>query len=159
MKKCLILIMALIMIVTVVGCSSQSNNVSEEKQQETEIEKEQSFMEEYIKSIDVDKRESFLVFNESTRGFCQRLEAKLEEVGFVGEFEFNPSRKEEVPAELEAVYSFQPFALFPGIYTFSDIKMMVKDSNVRLSYEGYEFYPTEYSYTDVKDIVDRVNAE
>ena len=163
MKKTIIFVMVLMMIVAVAGCFSKSNTVSEEDQQEIEIKEEtveeQSFMEDYIRSIDVDKRDSFLLYNESTKGFCQRLEAKLEEVGFEGEFEFNPSRNDEIPSELEAIYSFVPFTLFPGNYSFSDIKMTVKGSTVRLSYDGYEFYPTEYSYTDIKDMVDRVNAE
>ena len=159
MKKLLILIATLTMVMNFVGCSNQTGKVDEETKNEAIVSKEQSFMEEYIRSIDSSKRDSFLLFSESTRGFCQRLESKLSTVEFTGEYEFNPSKMEEVPQEIEEICSFQEFSLFPEIYKFEDIKMSIKDATVRLSYDGKEFYPTTYSYTDIKDIIEKVNAE
>lgn len=159
MKRILTLMMVFVMLTAFAGCSSQPNDISEEKQQETEVQQEQSFLEDYIGSMDAVKRECFLVFHQCANGFCQRLEAALDEADFVGEFEFDPSSKDEVPAELEAVYSFQTFALFAGVYLFKDIKMTVKDNEVTLSYDGHEFYPRKYDYTDIQEIIDRINAE
>lgn len=159
MKRILTLMMVFVMLTAFAGCSSQPNDISEEKQQETEVRQEQSFLEDYIGSMAAEKRARFLVFHEGVNGFCQSLEAALDEGDFVGEFEFDPFHEDEVPAALEAVYSFQTLVLFSGAYLFKDIKMTVKDNEVTLSYDGHEFYPRKYDYTDIQEIIDRINAE
>lgn len=159
-KKVLLIVLVLVMVLT--ACGKGGDEAATEIGVEEIVEniEFEDFLEEYVAKLESNaERENFLYLWECVTGFCERAEYKLEKAEFKGKFEFDPTDKDNIPQEVQAVIDFMEFSMFSYIDEHGNYKMTIDGDKVTLSFDGHEFYPTDDGYLTVKGYVEKYNAE
>ena len=159
MRKILLVLMACLILVSVAGCGGANGDV--EKGNDTGIvETNKDYMEKYISNLSTnDERTAFLSFWNSITSYCSGLEYKLGELENTAEYSFDPTKADNIPAEIKEQYDFASIKFFKGFATHKDFEMTINGENVKLSFDGEEFYPSNYGYSEVEALVEKYNAE